>query len=239
MEIKPSKTYPEGFVWRCRAKFRRQPPVALVRLLPPPSVLPHYLLRLRMLPFASAHKKLEAAERLWKWMSQNLEKGSIGKVIEWMVVGSSVGLTERLGVFMEVVEKRDAETLVPLIKKWIHPGSIVVSDYWRAYDCLGSHGYKHLKVNHSINFVDKDDPTINTNRIESTWRHCKESFSTHGRVKHHVPGNLARYMFVKAARSKKVDVTEEFLRMAAHVYADKGHAESDVELDDEDLDIFE
>uniref|UniRef100_A0A915LRS2 arginine kinase n=1 Tax=Meloidogyne javanica TaxID=6303 RepID=A0A915LRS2_MELJA len=31
-----------------------------------------------------------------------------------------------------------------------------------------------------------------TNSIESSWRHAKESFSSHGRKKEHVPGNLAR-----------------------------------------------
>ncbi|KAL3071005.1 hypothetical protein niasHS_016203 [Heterodera schachtii] len=38
----------------CKGPFFSQPPVALVRLLPPPSVSPHYLLRLRMLAKAGA-----------------------------------------------------------------------------------------------------------------------------------------------------------------------------------------
>ena len=106
-------------------------------------------------------------------------------------------------------------------KKWIHPKTTIISDCWRAYDCLGNEGYQHLTVNHSLNFVDPKNPQIHTNRIESTWRHVKESFSTHGRIKAHVPGNLARYMFLKAARATNEDPTEKFLNMAAFIYKDE------------------
>lgn len=126
---------------------------------------------------------------------------------------------------------RNAATLVPLIKKWIRPGTTIVSDCWKAYSGLSKEGYDHLTVNHSLHFKVRwlyssllspflKDPEsgANTNRIESSWRHAKESFSTHGRVKYHVPGNLARYMFVKAARTAGQDPTDEFFSMAAVVY---------------------
>ena len=37
--------------------------------------------------------------------------------------------------------KRDAATLVPLIKKYILPGSVIVSDSWRAYCNLSKENY--------------------------------------------------------------------------------------------------
>jgi len=114
-------------------------------------------------------------------------------------------------VFMEVVERRDAATLIPLLEKWVERGTTVMSDCWKAYDKM--EGFVHMKVNHSLNFVDPETGT-HTNTIESTWRHAKESFSSHGRKKAHVPGNLARYMFMKSCRAKKIDPTEEFYRMA-------------------------
>ncbi|XP_069363447.1 uncharacterized protein [Maniola hyperantus] len=66
---------------------------------------------------------------------------------------------------------RSAEVLVPLIKKHVAEGSIVHTDFWKAYDCLGEHGYLHKKVNHS----DPDNPFVgpdgvHTQRIESQWR---------------------------------------------------------------------
>ena len=127
------------------------------------------------------------------------------------------------------------------------PNTKIISDCWKAYDTLGREGYEHPRVNHSINFVSQDNPQIHTNRIESTWRHAKESFSIHGRVKAHMPGNLARYMFLKAAKAKDIDPTEEFLRMAAYIYSDKcaesfepgtsEPTEGDANLDDDELDI--
>ncbi|KAL6460862.1 hypothetical protein MHYP_G00308280 [Metynnis hypsauchen] len=55
---------------------------------------------------------------------------------------------------LRLVEKRNRETLMPLIKKHVRKHSIVVSDEWRAYSNLTQEGYQHVKVNHSVNYVD-------------------------------------------------------------------------------------
>lgn len=34
-----------------------------------------------------------------------------------------------------------------------HTGTMVISDCWKAYNCLEKEGYQHLTVNHSYNFV--------------------------------------------------------------------------------------
>ena len=47
------------------------------------------------------------------------------------------------------VNNRKAATLLPLIKKWILPGSIIHSDCWKAYSQLEKMGYTHVTVNHS------------------------------------------------------------------------------------------
>ncbi|XP_066928232.1 nacrein-like protein C1 [Clytia hemisphaerica] len=57
--------------------------------------------------------------------------------------------------FMVPVEKRDRNTLLPIIQKFIKPGTTIISDYWKAYDILSKKDYKHLKVNHSIEFVNE------------------------------------------------------------------------------------
>ena len=49
---------------------------------------------------------------------------------------------------------RGAPTLLPLIKRWILPGSVVYTDEWGAYNSLTTAGYTHHTVNHSIQFVD-------------------------------------------------------------------------------------
>ena len=46
-------------------------------------------------------------------------------------------------IFIVAVEDRKAETLLDVIKKWIHPGTTIMSDCWKAYNCLHNQGYKH------------------------------------------------------------------------------------------------
>ena len=73
-------------------------------------------------------------------------------------------------IFMEPVEDRTADTLLPIIQKWIKPGSIIWCDCWKAYGKIPQlpEGYKHGTVNHSTNFADPDSGVC-TNRIESDW----------------------------------------------------------------------
>ena len=53
------------------------------------------------------------------------------------------------------VHNRKESTLIPIIKKWIKPGSIIHSDYWKAYSKLSKVVYTHVTVNHSKEFVNK------------------------------------------------------------------------------------
>ncbi|KAJ2945165.1 hypothetical protein O0L34_g9228 [Tuta absoluta] len=72
---------------------------------------------------------------------------------------------------------RSAEALVPLIKKHVQEGSIIHTDYWRAYLSLPEHGYVHKRVNHKDlenSFVAPDG--THTQRIESQWRGLKKLF---------------------------------------------------------------
>jgi transposase-like protein len=78
--------------------------------------------------------------------------------------------------FLETVNDRSAETLIELIKKWIRPGTTVITDCWAAYRSLPDEGFTHLRVNHSITFVD-EDTGAHTNTIESTWKHVKATLN--------------------------------------------------------------
>lgn len=49
--------------------------------------------------------------------------------------------------FIVPVIDRSANTLIPIIKEKILPGSIILSDLWKAY----KEGYTHYTVNHSYN----------------------------------------------------------------------------------------
>lgn len=82
---------------------------------------------------------------------------------QWVFGGFERGSGE---IFMVPVETRDRKTLLPIIEAWILPGTTIHSDFWRAYDCLNDEGYNHLKVNHSLEYVDADTGAC-TNHAQS------------------------------------------------------------------------
>ena len=96
--------------------------------------------------------------------------------------------------FFEIVERRDKPTLLSIIKKRILPGSVIMSDCWKAYDCLSKEGYTHMTVNHSENFKDPETGA-HTNSIEGTWQKIKHgvSFPKFGIKSEHLGGYLAEY----------------------------------------------
>ena len=80
---------------------------------------------------------------------------------------------ETKACFLVPVERRDKDTLLPIIRAQILPGTCVMSDMWKTYDCLRDEGYNHLTVKHSLNFVDLDTGS-HTQCIENTWWEINE-----------------------------------------------------------------
>ena len=68
---------------------------------------------------------------------------------------------------------RDHHTLIPIIKKNVRPGTLIIRDGWKAYLPLSNHGLLHEDVNHSINFVDPITGA-HTNTIERCLFHVKK-----------------------------------------------------------------
>lgn len=62
-----------------------------------------------------------------------------GRIIDgqWLFAG-----IERVSgkAFMEAVPNRNSETLLKIIKNRISPGTIIMSDCWKAYNCLNDEG---------------------------------------------------------------------------------------------------
>lgn len=63
-------------------------------------------------------------------------------------------------------------TFLPIIRKYILPGTTLFSDCWRTYQCLQFEGHDYLTVNHSYNFVDPDTGA-KTKEIERTRREVR------------------------------------------------------------------
>lgn len=120
--------------------------------------------------------------------------------------------------FLVPVKDRTSRTLVRFIRRWVLPGSVIVTDCWRAYNCLSQYQFSHYTVNHSKNFVDPVT-RAHTNNVERKWRDVRASIPKYGVRKEHFVGYLAEYLF-----KQKYDETDrvcKFLQAAAELYPPK------------------
>ena len=98
-------------------------------------------------------------------------------------------------MFAEVVERRDAATLVEVISRHVAPGSIVNTDLWRGYTELSETlDVEHRTVNHSQHFVNPDDGT-HTNTIEGTWNGIKMKVASRKRCREGVEEHLLEFIW--------------------------------------------
>ncbi|XP_068233875.1 uncharacterized protein, partial [Palaemon carinicauda] len=142
-------------------------------------------------------------------------KYNVGRVIEGQWVFGGI-CRETRDLFFVPVQDRSAETLLAIICQYIAEGTTVISDCWKAYNCLEKEGYKHPTVNHSVNFVDPVTGA-HTNTIERTWRGTKALVPKYGRRKGHFVGYLAVAYF-KLAITDPAKRLHHFLLAAADLY---------------------
>ena len=138
-----------------------------------------------------------------------------GHVIEgqWVLGGIC---RETKEIFLVTVPSHDKETLIPIIKDKIKPGTTILSDCWKTYDCLEKEDFLHLNVNHSLNFVDPATG-CHTQNIENLWWQIKRSlpdtFTRHDQLYLHLSEYLWRNM-----KRKCDDLFREFLKDAAKYF---------------------
>ena len=116
--------------------------------------------------------------------------------------------------FLVPVEDRSEATLLPIIKEWIAPGTLIVSDCWKSYSKLSENGYLHETVDHSKEFVNSKG--FNTNKQEGHWRHMKTSLPMLGTRKEHFSSYLAE--FIWRYKHKDSDMFKVFLRDIKELY---------------------
>ena len=75
---------------------------------------------------------------------------------------------------MQLVERRDRNTLLPIIAEHTLPGTIIHSDCWAAYNRVGDllAVDRHMSVNHIRYFVDPQTG-VHTQAMESYWGRAK------------------------------------------------------------------
>ena len=94
--------------------------------------------------------------------------------------------------YMEIVQRRDACTLLPIIQAHCAPGTTVHSDEWASYNAVGNIANigQHGVVNHSLHFVDPMTG-VHTQTVESYWNRVKTKLK---RMKGCAAHQLASYL---------------------------------------------
>ena len=119
-----------------------------------------------------------------------------GHRVDGAWVFGGVELTPDRRFFAVVVPDRTRATLLPIIKAHIAPGSIIRSDFWKAYDIIPfekGYDYVHEKVNHSVEYVTEEG--VHTNTIEGSWSGVKRVMPVRKRTVKALPGCLFEFIW--------------------------------------------
>ena len=123
-----------------------------------------------------------------------------GRMVEgtWVVLGGIERETNHCFLTPCPANRRNEATLLPIIQQFVLPGSTIITDGWKAYINLGQHGYVHMDVNHSEDFVNPATGA-HTNRIEGTWTDAKyKAFRRGGRkTEESLKNDLSEFMWRK------------------------------------------
>ena len=130
---------------------------------------------------------------------------------QWVFGGIEEGSRK---CFIVPVDTRSEAELLPVIKRWIEPGTLIICDCWKSYCNLEKNGFEHATVNHSKEFVNKEGN--HTNKIEGQWRHMKASMPRFGVRKHMYSGYLAEFLW--RYLHKEEDLFEVFVNDITKVY---------------------
>ncbi|XP_032684343.1 uncharacterized protein LOC116850320 [Odontomachus brunneus] len=118
-------------------------------------------------------------------------------------------------IFIIPVQDRTEDTLLQCIKECILPGTTVISDCWKSYNCLNSEGFQHLTVNHSYNFVDPETGAY-TQHIERVWREVRGNIPRYGIRSDHFIVYLSEFLFKRVhSRLERIEV---FFDIIAEMY---------------------
>lgn len=138
-----------------------------------------------------------------------------GRIIEGQWVFGGIERDSKK-CFLVPVSDRGKDTLLKVIKEWVLPGTTIMSDCWKSYDCLTDEGFQQETVNHSKNFVDLDTDA-HTQNIERLWWNVRSNIPRFGRWENHFDGYLAECQF-RMKYSNHTDRFHHFFKCMAQVY---------------------
>ena len=122
------------------------------------------------------------------------------------------GMVERNSrkAVMQLIERRNTDTLLPIISNYASEWSTIFLDMWAAYNSLENEGFTHDTVNHSEEFVSNTGCCTNT--IEGLWGLVKLKIKKmKGVLPHRLPFILDEFMHRYRFGHENGDVYYRFL----------------------------
>ena len=116
-------------------------------------------------------------------------------------------------IFLRFVERRNRQTLDPLINQHLRPHSTVWSDQFKAYFHLKEleNVDSHLTVNHSVHFLDPETG-VHTNGIEGLWGRMKLFLrKKRGIPREQIPGYIDEFWWRQRYGTTHLDVLQAVL----------------------------
>uniref|UniRef100_A0A182JHF1 ISXO2-like transposase domain-containing protein n=1 Tax=Anopheles atroparvus TaxID=41427 RepID=A0A182JHF1_ANOAO len=130
---------------------------------------------------------------------------NIKTTIAWFATHNRINAT--IGeVFLERTAVRSGPVLMAIAIRHVEPGTLIITDCWRGYNGLRDSPFRHATVNHSRNFVDPNDRSINTQRVENVWRWLKSFLRRRGtNIRSNFDSYLAEWAFRREHRGQVFD----------------------------------
>jgi hypothetical protein len=117
---------------------------------------------------------------------------------EMWVVGGVVRDSVPLESFMEVVARRNRQTLENIMRRRVNMSCRLITDDWGGYKHLRDLGFNHFVIRHCDYFVDPQNPEIHTQNIENYWRCLRRFLAKKGTyTRRHIQAYLDEYIFRK------------------------------------------
>ena len=95
-----------------------------------------------------------------------------------------------------MINNTKTSTLIPIIRRKVHPDSIVYSDYYYSCDVLDVSEFKYFRINHSEKFAQEKN---HINGIENFWNQAKRhlrKFNGIPKEHFHLLKNVLLYLII-------------------------------------------
>jgi len=116
------------------------------------------------------------------------------------------------------VERRDRNTLIPIIERECAYGSVIHSDEWPAYSNLNTMEYQHSRVKHQQDYADPATGA-HTQAFEGLWLHAKTMILKRMRgVRYQLFQSHLDHFCWKEMRKNSNDLFVSFLEDVRDVY---------------------